>query len=456
VWNYDEDHARIREVRTIPSGVSAGTRTTWYLHPDNTGGLAFESEVNAPTSPSAVNPAVTSNRHYLSAGGQSLGVLVTTGALPVLGSTQTAPPVQSSLSAVKLEYWHKDHLGSIAATTDHNGDVTARDAYDPFGKRRFANGNYDAAGALVIDWSPAANSGTDRGFTGHEQLDDIGLTHMNGRLYDANIGRFLSVDKSVTDPNQLQAYNRYSYVRNDPLARVDPSGWADFEDKTWEPEIYVLPEREIRGVAPALPPVNLTCTSSCMGGLFRAGPGFALMAAPGTPVQKSFQQGLSAGAAKTTRVVGGIRAYAHKEAENGSVLWKMIDAVLSVGDSEEQATDGLSTESEKRPPNPNGRKGSPEHQAEVGKAEQELRDKYANDPNIEVQTEVRVRTPGGDKENRYLDVAAVDKRTGEVVEGVQVGKQTQAGNPVAREQRAIQDVNKASPGTDVSFRPYNR
>jgi RHS repeat-associated protein len=228
VWSYDEDHARIREVRTIPSGTNAGTRTTWYLHPDNTGGLAFESEVNAPTSPSAANPAVTSNRHYLSAGGQSLGVLVTTGALPALGATQTAPPVQSSLSVVKLEYWHKDHLGSIAATTDHNGDVTARDAYDPFGKRRFANGNYDSAGALAIDWNPAVNSGTDRGFTGHEQLDDIGLTHMNGRLYDAVIGRFLSVDKLVGDPADLQAYNRYSYVENSPLVATDPSGWQTY------------------------------------------------------------------------------------------------------------------------------------------------------------------------------------------------------------------------------------
>jgi RHS repeat-associated protein len=260
VWSYDEDHARIREVRTIPSGTNAGMRTTWYLHPDNTGGLAFESEVNAPTSPSAANPAVTSNRHYLSAGGQSLGVLVTTGALPALGATQTAPPVQSSQTAVKLEYWHKDHLGSIAATTDHNGAVTARDAYDPFGKRRFANGNYDATGTLVIDWSPAVNSGTDRGFTGHEQLDDIGLTHMNGRMYDATIGRFLSVDQLVSDPSDMQAYNRYSYVRNDPLARTDPSGWADDKpSKTWEPfkggyfmTTFIVNAPEPRGASPEL------------------------------------------------------------------------------------------------------------------------------------------------------------------------------------------------------------
>jgi RHS repeat-associated protein len=348
VWSYDEDHARIREARTIPSGTNAGTRTTWYLHPDNAGGLAFESEVNAPTSPSAANPAVTSNRHYLSAGGQSLGVLVTTGALPTLGATQTAPAAQSSMAAVKLEYWHKDHLGSVAATTDHNGNVTARDSYDPFGKRRFANGNHDAAGALVIDWSPAVNSGTDRGFTGHEQLDDIGLTHMNGRMYDAALGRFLSADRAVTKPYELQSYNRYSYVENRPLSGTDPSGWNPNEltpSKTWDPELFVMEEVKITGTGvPTLPAPNLTCSSSCLGGLFRPGPPtFVLTAAPGTPVQKSFQQGLNAGAAKTTRVVAGMREYVHKEAENGSVLWKMVDAVLSVGDSEEQAADGLST-----------------------------------------------------------------------------------------------------------------
>ena len=50
-WLYDENHARLKETRTITGGVMAGTRTTWALHPDQTNGLAFESEVNAPTAP---------------------------------------------------------------------------------------------------------------------------------------------------------------------------------------------------------------------------------------------------------------------------------------------------------------------------------------------------------------------------------------------------------------------
>lgn len=223
-WSYDESHARISEVRQIVGGPAAGTRTTWKFHPDNQGGLGFESEVNAPTTPSASNPAGTHNRHYLSVSGQSIGVLVTTGALPTLTSTQMAPPALASVTVVKLEYWHKDHLGSLAATTDHAGAVTARYAYDPFGKRRYTNGNYDEFGNLVIDWNHATNNGTDRGYTGHEHLDDVGLIHMNGRIFDPTLGVFLQPDPFVQDPFNLQNFNAYGYCFNNPLTCTDPSG----------------------------------------------------------------------------------------------------------------------------------------------------------------------------------------------------------------------------------------
>lgn len=212
-WQYDEGHARIKETHTDASG----TRTIWYAHPDNQGGLGFESEA-APS-------GTISNRHYLSAGGASIGVLVSTGALPTLTSTQTAPTTLTAITLVKVEYWHKDHLGSLAATTDHTGAVTQRYAYDPFGKRRYTNGNYDAFGNLVIDWSPTLNAGTDRGFTGHEQLDDIGLLHMNGRIYDPTLGVFLQGDPMVGQPDDLQNYNRYGYCFNNPLTCTDPTGF---------------------------------------------------------------------------------------------------------------------------------------------------------------------------------------------------------------------------------------
>jgi len=49
---------------------------------------------------------------------------------------------------------------------------------------------------------------------------------MNGRVYDPTIGRFLSADPIIQAPNDLQSYNRYAYVRNNPLRYTDPSGYS--------------------------------------------------------------------------------------------------------------------------------------------------------------------------------------------------------------------------------------
>ena len=210
-WQYDENHQRVKETRVNASG----TRVTWMVHPDNAGGLAFESEQNGSS---------ISNRHYLSVGGMRLGVLMTTGSLPALGAGQMEPSVPTSLAVVKLEYWHLDMQGSLISTTDHNGTVTARYSYDPFGKRRTASGNYDANGQLVYDWNNTS-SGTDRGYTGHEHLDDVGVIHMNGRIFDPRLGMFMQGDPFVQDPMNLQNYNRYTYCYNNPLTCTDPSGY---------------------------------------------------------------------------------------------------------------------------------------------------------------------------------------------------------------------------------------
>ena len=38
------------------------------------------------------------------------------------------------------------------------------------------------------------------------------------RLYDPIVGRMLSPDNNVADATNTQAYNRYSYVMNNPLS----------------------------------------------------------------------------------------------------------------------------------------------------------------------------------------------------------------------------------------------
>jgi RHS repeat-associated protein len=114
-------------------------------------------------------------------------------------------------------YFHRDALGSIDTITDARGQVIDRMAYTPFGEARPVMPRF-------ID-QPTLATFNNRGFTGHEQLDDIGLIHMNGRVYDPKLGRFLSADPHVQAPNNSQSYNRYSYVVNNPLKYADPSGY---------------------------------------------------------------------------------------------------------------------------------------------------------------------------------------------------------------------------------------
>ncbi|MBR9910641.1 MAG: hypothetical protein GYB33_09870, partial [Gammaproteobacteria bacterium] len=55
-------------------------------------------------------------------------------------------------------------------------------------------------------------------------LDQVGLIHMNGRIYDARLARFLQADPFIDGAGYTQGYNRYSYVHNNPLNSTDPTG----------------------------------------------------------------------------------------------------------------------------------------------------------------------------------------------------------------------------------------
>ncbi len=94
-------------------------------------------------------------------------------------------------------------------------------SFDAWGKRR----EVAWAAFLPVPASLWQTQPITRGFTGHEQLDPVGLVHMNGRVYDPELGRFLSADPHIQDVTNGQALNRYSYVLNNPLSFTDPSGF---------------------------------------------------------------------------------------------------------------------------------------------------------------------------------------------------------------------------------------
>ena len=101
-----------------------------------------------------------------------------------------------------------DHLGSIIGLYDQYGTKCYGASFDPWGKRTLMSGSIEF----------------DRGFTGHEHIDEINLIDMNGRMYDPLLGRFLSVDPFVQAPTNPQNFNRYSYCLNNPLKYTDPDG----------------------------------------------------------------------------------------------------------------------------------------------------------------------------------------------------------------------------------------
>jgi RHS repeat-associated protein len=104
-------------------------------------------------------------------------------------------------------YYTRDHLGSVREVTDRNGNVVARYSYDLYGRRTRLAGKSDA----------------DCGFAWMFWLDDAGLGLTKFRVYEPNVGRWLSRDP-LKNAELKEGNNLFCYVRNDPINAVDPLG----------------------------------------------------------------------------------------------------------------------------------------------------------------------------------------------------------------------------------------
>jgi RHS repeat-associated protein len=129
-----------------------------------------------------------------------------------------ATDASGAITSQKTFYLHTDPLGSVESITDEAGAVVERMRYEPFGGRRYA---HDLTAPLRRDAAKVR-----QGFTGHEHDEEFGLINMKGRIYDPELGRFLSPDPFIQAPLFSQSLNRYSYVFNNPLRFTDPTGFV--------------------------------------------------------------------------------------------------------------------------------------------------------------------------------------------------------------------------------------
>ncbi|MGK6343254.1 RHS repeat-associated core domain-containing protein [Chryseobacterium sp. DT-3] len=140
-------------------------------------------------------------------------------------------PYESSIIYLKnynepagsYKFLHKDYLGSILAISDEAGNKLEQRHFDAWGNfTHLQIGN----GAIITDKNIINNTSLllERGYTSHEHFAEVGIIHMNGRLYDPLLRRFLNADENIQDATNTQNYNKYGYVMNNPLMFNDPNG----------------------------------------------------------------------------------------------------------------------------------------------------------------------------------------------------------------------------------------
>ncbi len=121
-----------------------------------------------------------------------------------------APSVRAQGAGDAIVYYDTDAIGSVRFVSNAAGQMVERHDYLPFGQ----------------EW-PGDAGVSKRKFGGKEHDGETGFDYFGARYLSAGIGRFTTVDPgqstdaNLTDP---QLWNRYTYVRNNPVRYMDPDG----------------------------------------------------------------------------------------------------------------------------------------------------------------------------------------------------------------------------------------
>lgn len=135
--------------------------------------------------------------------------------------------IKLNLDDFSREIAVKDHIGSVLNVV--SAENISQRRYYPFGATRIGEDSIDTAHR--------------EGFHGNDTDSESGTIDFGARHYHPQLGRFVMADTIVPDTYDPQSWNRYSYVRNNPINRVDPTGHADL----WS-EIKAAPRMWLEGV----------------------------------------------------------------------------------------------------------------------------------------------------------------------------------------------------------------
>jgi RHS repeat-associated protein len=138
------------------------------------------------------------------------------GALPGTGSIRVAIRVVDG--AANPTYWLlNDQLGSTAITslspdafsgTDASGALTAELRFKAWGEQRYASGT----------------TPTTYRYTGQREQSQLSIYFYGARWYDPYLNRWIQPDTIIPQNQGVQAWDRYAYANNNPLAYTDPTG----------------------------------------------------------------------------------------------------------------------------------------------------------------------------------------------------------------------------------------
>lgn len=109
-------------------------------------------------------------------------------------------------------YYHKNHLGSVVALTNGNGNLVEHYESDPYGQPSFFDANDNALSQSVV--------GNAILFTGRDHDAETGLYYYRARTMHPGLGRFMQHDPQ----RYVSEYNLYSYTYSNPIRWIDITG----------------------------------------------------------------------------------------------------------------------------------------------------------------------------------------------------------------------------------------